>query len=485
MAGGRLNTKRRARATRLAIAAALFALAAGCDTNTSTTLLAPSGTPPRPPSNDRLVGRIEFGTGTYPASLVLVAPVTTGLPSGFRSIGLSGTLVSAGFTPSAAPKLTQLANGYWIDTLTILAGSVEWKFTTNENFDEDPDYGKPGAPPSGGDGLIGTCVRDVPGPDGNIAANVTASQAGLVVCNLDEGPEPKPYALRRIRKGVPAAFTSAADGSFQIDSLVPGRYNILIRTPGTTLRDTILASVFVSGVTDLGVIDLAGPAPVGGLTGKVDWATLGYSDLTAAPFPPTTVILRQGTTGVDTVVTGGGSDSFSFSNLQPGIYDLFLDARMFVARTVTALDVPPGPATDAGTIALTRTNAEASNGLTLVGSFNDPATLHPDSLDWQLGQFPLGVWTLTSPISIPAGVQTFKIVTDYAFSVPPDYGGDPAVTLAVPLANAPVTLVTGSGGSLKVDFPSTGVYNFTLDERRQTLGIQPGPGPLRVKPRRR
>ncbi len=54
------------------------------------------------------------------------------------------------------------------------------------------------------------------------------------------------------------------------------------------------------------------------------------------------------------------------------------------------------------------------------------------------------------------------------------YGGDPATTLTVPLTDQPVRLIAGAGNSthaIRANFPATGNYTFTLDERRQVLTI--------------
>jgi hypothetical protein len=118
-----------------------------------------------------------------------------------------------------------------------------------------------------------------------------------------------------------------------------------------------------------------------------------------------------------------------------------------------------------------------SNIINVAGDFNG---FSKDSVEWEMGQTSLGVWSVTSPHPINPGVSNMKFVTDQNFDVPPDWGGDESVTIPVPATNAATRKVTGSGTAIKLDFTAGGTYTFTLDERRQVFSIQPGPGPGRV-----
>ena len=116
---------------------------AGYSRNPAATLLTPSGTPPVQPGNGTLTGTLDFGDGTHPATLVMAARVRPGVPvSDFATLQVVGT--PSGFNIGASPFLTQLAPGSWIDTLSLPAGPLEWKFVSNGAFDNPPDYGKAG-----------------------------------------------------------------------------------------------------------------------------------------------------------------------------------------------------------------------------------------------------------------------------------------------------------------------------------------------------
>jgi hypothetical protein len=466
---------------RILAAAALLATLAACGKNTATTLLAPSGSRPVP-ANSSVSGRVNFGTGSYAKSLVLLAPVRSGIVSStYASISVTGNLVAAGYVPAAAPTLTQLAPRSWVDTLTILPGvGLHWKFVTDKNYDSPPDYGHP-SDRTGNDGLVNYAVNPANGPQGDLIADVGAL-AGLVVCSLEEDAVGvrADYAFRAVGAGSPAAFTSTSDGSFAIDGLKPGRYNVLIRTPGT-LRDTLITNLDVSGPTDLGVIDLSGAAPVGSVTGTIDYAgPNGFADLASAPYPPTTVRLVQGGVTVTTLNTGRASAGFTFTNVTPGTYDVIADAPVFFPLTKSAVTVAAGPATDVGVFELIKNNAEVSNAINVAGDFNGFA---PSDLLWEMSQNTLGVWSLVSPDSIAAGTQYMKFVTDYNFDTPPDYGGD-ETAIDVPVSDAVTYKVSGGGTAIKLNVTAKNVYQFTIDERRQTFSIQPYPAPV-ARPGRR
>lgn len=88
------------------------------------------------------------------------------------------------------------------------------------------------------------------------------------------------------------------------------------------------------------------------------------------------------------------------------------------------------------------------------------------------------VWTLN--VALLAGTVLFKFVTDGDFDATRDYGGDEAVTLAVPGGPHPTMLVTGTGTAIKINVATAGDYRITLNERTLTWsaveGAPPGPG---------
>jgi hypothetical protein len=101
-----------------------------------------------------------------------------------------------------------------------------------------------------------------------------------------------------------------------------------------------------------------------------------------------------------------------------------------------------------------------------------------------LGNNGYGVWTypsdLSLPIDIPAGTYRLKFVTDESSTNGHliGWGGNPADTIQVPVTEHAATFGSGPATDIVAHFPVSGLYAFTLDERRQTYSIAlqvPGP----------
>lgn len=456
-------------------AAAAACLALACSQNKTGAILDPTGERILP-SNGALSGRVDFGDGTFPATLVMIARVSD-CSSIFSSVQVIGTFT--GWSETASPLLTRLAPCVWLDTLSLPAERIIWKFRTNGDWDPTPDYGSPG---SQVDGLDGCTINNAPGDDGNMIADVAASSAGTVVAVLDEGLTcssggllGRAYAfVKPGLPGAPGAFTSTTDGRFAFTELAPGTYNVLIRPPGRAPR-TIANVVVGETPTDLGTISFA-TAPTGGITGTVAFDPARFPDLASPPWQPATVWLKQGTTIVTQLQTTRTDRSFSFTGLAAGTYKVVSDANIFKADSVDNISVGTS-AVDVGERTLLRENAELATSIHVAGDFNgfviDPA--------WEMAQSPVGQWTLVAPASIAAGTYNMKFVTDATFDNPTDYGGDETVTIDVPATNAETRLVGGLGTALRLRFTTAGSYTFRLDERRQTFTVEPTPAPASAR----
>ncbi len=458
----------------LALLAALFALV-GCGRNVATLFLAPSGERPVP-ATGAVSGTLDFGTpGTYPQSLVLMARVRDpNCISSYSSIKVVGTNTDPIFNVATAPALTQLAPCVWVDTLTLVAaritGTFEWKFVTNDAFDNPPDYSTTDG--SQIDGLENSLAFASPG-SANLDADVPADFLDhTLVCLLDESASPPNYAFRRIEDAA-AAFSSTADGRFTISGLVPGTYNLRVRPPtGAPVNMTVTVG---NANVDLGTVQVG--APAGSISGQLEFDPALFPDMAAAPWPPVKVQLYQGGILQEEFTTSRTDRTFSFGNLPAGDYKVRADANLFAPDsadvTVSAGNV------DAGTLTLAADFNELASDMHVAGDFND-FTL-ADSTRMALTAIPQGstqlVWQYTPSHPIAAGTYNMKFVTDAAFDNPTDYGGDESQTIQVPVTNAPTSLVSGFGTAIKLQFTAAGTYLFTLDERRQTFSIETAPAP--------
>jgi hypothetical protein len=535
------------RRTLLLGAAAGVLLAAGaCGRNHAGTLLAPTGTPPGPPAVAGIKGVLDFGSpGTHPAALVLVARVRGTASSAFGTMEIAGSFCTPAWTPGGAgdPFFTQLAPSVWVDTLTVPAGNLQWKFVGNSNWSNA--YCSNLTNSTDVDGLSGTLKMD-PGGGKNIIADV--STGGLMVCTLDENADPPTYAIVPVGVGAPAVLT-AGDGSFTITGLVAGTYNILFRIPGET-EFRIDGEVVGNAMKDLGTISTSGQTftltasagahgtmvPTGAITVargasqhfslvpephykvealKVDGVTVSTDTaytmtnitashtveasfalndavlpggihatllfdpgtlfpITAAPYPPVHVQLNWGTTALVDQDLPTSGNSLDLADLDVGSYQLVITSPMY-----PRLEIPVVVGTsvrDLGNLNMMFDFFQLSNTVNVAGGFNgwripDP-NFYPDSaasLDVNLA------WVDTSWV-VPAGTYDLKFARSGGW-VEASYGGDPATTLTMPVANQATRKSAGGPNSthaIRVTFPTTGKYTFILDERRQVFSIQPG-----------
>ena len=452
-----------------------FVLSA-CDKNALNPLLAPSGTPPVVPGNGAITGKLEFGTGSYPATLVLVAAVKAGAAaSQFTSIQAIGSFNEPAWSFASAPNLTQLAPKVWVDTLSLPAGSLEWKFGTNGDWNNNgADYAS--ADPSRPDGLENDLLPD-PGGGTNLRATVSAASAGLLLCTVDENPSLAHYRFEKIGSTSLATFSSTVDGRFTITGLANGTYNVLVRPAGQPPRT--IANVVVTGSTDLGTISFGGGGNTGGIYGMVAFDPTTFPDLTSPPFPPAIVQLYQGAFLVATVTTSRTTPDFLFPGLAAGDYRVVVSSYFFVTAAVDPVTV--GTTVDTlTTLTLTADFGKLASQIHVAGDFNGFTLADSTSMELTAEL----KWAYTPSHPIAAGTYNMKFVTDGSFDNPTDYGGDESVTNTVPVTDQPTGLVSGFGTALHVQFAAAGNYKFTLDERRQTFSVEAVPAP-RLSQRRR
>lgn len=227
-----------------------------------------------------------------------------------------------------------------------------------------------------------------------------------------------------------------------------------------------------------------GPAA---LTGRVVFDPSQAPDLNTPPFPLTIVELWSDTVLVARDTLDPSTDRFEFTGLHPGSYTVFASAHFFRRSSLPPVRVVSG-SVDVGDVNLLINPAGSSNDIHVVGDFNG-FTFIPFSPDDSCGmeQKSAGLWygpnlvevdvggTIEQPdtaLTLPAGTWQFRFVTDYDLDNPTDWGGDESQVIDVPVAYAPIRIVSGAGTNLTLRLPSIGRYRFEVDERRRTFSVE-------------
>ena len=227
-----------------------------------------------------------------------------------------------------------------------------------------------------------------------------------------------------------------------------------------------------------------GPAT---LTGRVVFDPTQAPDLASPPYPHTIVELWSDTVLAARDTLDPSTDRFVFPGLYPGDYRVVASAHFFLASSLPPVRVVSG-LVDVGDVLLPINGLASSNDIHLVGDFNGFFFI-PFSPDDSCGfeQKTAGLWygpnlqpvdlggTIEEPdtaVTLPAGTWRFRFVTDYDIDNPTDYGGDQTQTIDVPVAFAPMKVVSGNGTHLTLRLPSTGRYRFQVDERRLTFSVE-------------
>jgi hypothetical protein len=278
---------------------------------------------------------------------------------------------------------------------------------------------------------------------------------------------------------VPTGDLTLARGASQHFSLVPEPH---YRVDAITLDGTIVSTdtaYTLANVTADHTIEASFVYNTATLPGGVQ-ATLAYDPLTlpitTAPYPPTTAKLYWGTELLDSLLVPTGGLALAFADLDQATYRLTLSSPVYAT-----VDIPVtvgSGVTDLGTLNMVFDFSLLAGSVSVAGDFNG----------WSAGALLAeGTSELTSTVStsITAGVHDLKFAREGGF-VDLAYGGDPGTTLGIPVTNQPTRLVAGGGSStnaIRVDFPATGNYTFTLDERRQVFSITAAPAP-QSSPRR-
>jgi len=242
----------------------------------------------------------------------------------------------------------------------------------------------------------------------------------------------------------------------------------------------------------------------GAVTGLVFYDPTSMPDLAAPPYPGAvaelwhshhTVLAGRDTmllaiAGRETLTTG--SRRFEFTRVPPDTYEVAIRSHGFTSLLPGAsLPIPynsPGVKTgivvrqstvDVGNFTLPVDYGAFATSVNLMGDIPGCDFPAPENtFDQRL----LGVWIYPASsypggLTIPAGTYRFKLIDDVS-STPDNligWGYAPADPLHAPFTAQRVYRDSGPGSDLVVTFPTTGVYSFVLDERRQILDITLAP----------
>ncbi len=233
-----------------------------------------------------------------------------------------------------------------------------------------------------------------------------------------------------------------------------------------------------------------GPAvPTGSLFGFVVYDPTNTPDINVAPFPSTIIQLLKNGVPVKADTLSIDSTRFHFEGVAPGTYSVSVTASSFLINFKSNLKVRE-TRVDAGNITVALDNSFLNTiNCYLTGDIPGFGLDQVGTYESGLDQNALGIWTYpnvvyTGGAPIPAGTYRFKLITDISSTLTNlvGWGGSQADTLTVPFSGRRVVRASGPATDLIARFPTTAVYQITLDERRQSLSIVPAPtaGALRL-----
>jgi hypothetical protein len=446
------------------------------------------------------------------------------------------------------PTLTQLAPKVWVDTLVVATGEMQWKFVANASWasafcsvlsgsDVDGLSGQTKFDAGGGKNLI----ADVASTDAGISvctldenddpityviqkvgagapAVYSGTDGSFTITGLVAGtynllfrvPGQTPFTINDVVVGnsMKDLGTIATTGQTYTVSASAGAHGLMVPTgeltvargasvhfslapwPHYRVGDLLLDGVSVGTDTAYTLGNVGAdhtfyasfaynPAT---LPGGVH-AVLAFDPyalpITSPPYPPVTARLYWGSERLDSVALSTDGDVLSLSDLDQAGYRLVLTSPLY-----TAVEVPVTVGTgvaDLGTLNLVFDFNLLATSINVAGDFNGWSA---SSLSAEMGGDL--AWSVTTTTPIAAGTHDFKFAR-YGSFVDQAYGGDPSTTLTAPVTDHPTHLVSGGGSStnaIRVSFPTTANYTFTLDERRQVFSIQQATAAVTSSPRR-
>jgi len=228
-----------------------------------------------------------------------------------------------------------------------------------------------------------------------------------------------------------------------------------------------------SGLGSLvGISRLGAPGPDGNIearviTGGPYLAMLDESSKRYAILPWSQAPVR----GIDQ-----SSGQFEFNDLCVGNYTLVFRGAGVEPMSARGLVVAADDTTTAGNTILRPAAGVCQSQYTniqVAGDLNPEAYGNFDLVRApQMTMVEGCIWEATVNVAT-AGNHFFKFITDLNFDETPDYGGSEVCTADL---EGSVSLVTGTGTALCIEFPSAGDFLFRLDETTLTYEITRGSG---------
>lgn len=230
------------------------------------------------------------------------------------------------------------------------------------------------------------------------------------------------------------------------------------------------------------------PAPAlwsGRVVGMLFFDPVNTPDLSTAPYPPTRVELwRYQPDTVLVAVDSLPSDSrwFEFPGLSPSAdYRVIVSSTVFYNAAAYGIHVNESTV-DAGNITLHVNPAATASGMEIIGTMSGfriadlVEYMFPIDVT-ELYSSALGVWDYPNldyeALPITAGTYHFKFATLFPTVVTniTGWGNPSGGTLTAPVTDHRAVFGSGNATDIVMTFPTTGVYKFRLDERRQTFSV--------------
>ena len=416
-----------------------------------------------PPSNDdgvietgdaSITGVLNFdGTpGGVEATVYAVRGYDASCATQFSYIHMTGTFTDPTWNTelwATTPGMRSLGGCVWVELVDLPSGEIQWKFVTNRSYDAPMDYVGTGVD----QGLSG---ETQPGAGGSANLIATIPNANTYYVYLSEASSPAQYFILD-KATAPVAQVNSADGTFTVEKLGSGTYELIVVAEG-------YLDYHVSGIAVGEELVDIGPQNVSSASGEIR-GNVAFAD-SPDPLPTATVeaLTSSGTTAATVQTDAEGV--FVFTGLADGTYHFTVEAPGYLGATIDEVEFQNGDFLVLDPVTL-QPGCESDHEIVeVLGDFNNWTPMG------RMSQVEACVWedTLTVVLEEPGPLRLFlKFRTGGAWGVSPDFVncGTEADTLELT-----GDLCLGDGPlALGVEFPATGDYRFRVDESALTYEI--------------